>query len=418
MRRLTSACLAALAAVAGCTTGQEAELRQYRLVVVGPDRPALQTFINSAAANELLRPFQAEGKCKALIWVPRVSVLTAAQLTGANPQPVDLGFFDKVEFVEEAQNAIQSALQQKPALAELDEAAVRKLAAVQLPEAAAGGAPEATAAQMMQAARKLAGRTGVVLYKDEDVTAPAKVPGPAAGALASASAQPRLADKPVAFADAQGYRAQVHDLLCALPAQDGSAVPGVVLLGATGGFKPADGGVNAPELPAEQAVGRAAADAGKATVKAVVPSALAQRAFDRGLAMVYQGDLALALKEFSSAIEHEPAFAAAVANRGVVHLRLKNYGRALDDIMRAIGIEPLNPVWHYNLAAYHALRQEVDRGLDALDQALKLGFAKSDNVQIDALKFGAKGDPDLAVLRKRRLEYCAVLERHNRFLCN
>ena len=59
----------------------------------------------------------------------------------------------------------------------------------------------------------------------------------------------------------------------------------------------------------------------------------------------------------------------------------------------------------------------AQRGLDALDQALKLGFARSDNVQIDALKLGPTADPDLAALRKRQAEYCAVLERHNKFLC-
>ena len=90
---------------------------------------------------------------------------------------------------------------------------------------------------------------------------------------------------------------------------------------------------------------------------------------------------------------------------------------ALDDFKKSIELEPQNAVWHYNLAAYYSLKQETDRGLDSLDRALTLGFAKTENTQIDLLKFDAKADPDLINLRKRRTDYCAVLERHGKFLC-
>lgn len=77
----------------------------------------------------------------------------------------------------------------------------------------------------------------------------------------------------------------------------------------------------------------------------------AQRSFDRGMVHVQQGSLDLAIKEFSSAIDAAPKYAAAFSNRGVAQLRQKNFGRALDDFKKAIEFEPQNPVWHYNLAA-------------------------------------------------------------------
>lgn len=401
--------IAAVAALAACAPQHEAQVRQFRLVMVGTDRAALQAALSSAPANEFARPFQAEGKCKAAIWLPRLSVIAERELAAAQPQPLDLGFFDKVEFVRATQNAVQSALGQKPTLAELDQAAARMLSAYQLPvqTAPAESSAQTGPADHLQAARKLAGKNGLVLFKDEAAQLKAAVKPPVDGG-GPATADAMLPEKPLAFPDALGYRSQVHDLLCGLPAQDGAAIPTVVVLGVAGNLSSAGGA----------AVAHAPPDAVKPlSVKAPAVSANSQRAFDRGMILIHQGDLEQALKEFNSAIELEPNFPAAVANRGVAHLKLKNYGRALDDLNRAVGMEPQNPVWHYNLAAYYALRHEPDRGLDALDQALKLGFAKTDNVQIDALKFNSRADPDLAALRQRKTEYCALLERHQKFLC-
>lgn len=400
--------IAAIAALAGCAPQHEAQVRQFRLVMVGTDRAALQAALSAAPANEFARPFQAEGKCKAAIWLPRLSVITGHELAAAQPQPLDLGFFDKVEFVQATQNAVQSALGQKPALAELDQAAVRMLSAYQLPvqTAPAESSAQTATADHLQAARKLAGKNGLVLFKDEAAQSKVAVRPAVDGGPATADAT--LPEKPLAFPDALGYRAHIHDQLCGSPAQDGAAIPTVVVLGVAGNLSSAGGA----------SVAHAPPDAVKpVSVKPPAVSANSQRAFDRGMVLIHQGDIEQALKEFNSAIELEPNFPAAVANRGVAHLKLKNYGRALDDLNRAVGMEPQNPVWHYNLAAYYALRQEPDRGLDALDQALKLGFARSDNVQIDALKFNGRADPDLAALRQRKTEYCALLERHQKFLC-
>lgn len=407
---------AAVTALTGCSVERNAELRQYQLVMVGTDRAALQAVFSSPQANEIVRPFQAEGRCKPVIWMPRLSVVTSQDLVAMQPVALDVGFFEKTATVEAAQNRVQSALGQRPTLVELDQAAAHQLLAYKLPAEAASNTARvaragATAPDLAQALRKLAGRTGVVLYKDEG--AQVKEAAPAGGGMAKVAleaAGAKLPDQPLPFADTQSYRSQVHELLCGLPDQDGSAVPTVVLVGVAGA------------LDAVAASATKVATAPANSVKPVaaslpVPSANGQRAFDRGLAMLQQGDLERAVKEFSSAIEIEPVFPAAMANRGVAQLKLKNYGRSLDDMNRAIGMEPQNPVWHYNLAAYYSVRQEVDRGLDALDRALTLGFAKSDNVQIDALKFDANADPDLAALRKRKSEYCALLERHQKFLC-
>ena len=225
---------------------------------------------------------------------------------------------------------------------------------------------------------------------------------------------------PITFADVDAFHRIVHESICGAP--EVGMTPKVFLVTGNknadlGGLSPPTAGQQPP--PNAPAEATQIANSAKTPIlsKSAPPSSEGQRAFDRGMVHVQQGNLDLAIKEFSSAIDAAPKYAAAFSNRGVAQLRQKNFGRALDDFKKAVELEPQNPVWHYNMAAYYSLKQETDRGLDSLDQALKLGFAKSDNTQIDLLKFDAKADADLANLRKRRTDYCAVLERHSKFLC-
>lgn len=148
------------------------------------------------------------------------------------------------------------------------------------------------------------------------------------------------------------------------------------------------------------------------------PTIASQRAFDRAMQQIRSSDWDSAHKELTFAIEKSPAYATAYSNRGLVNFHLSNKKRALDDFNKAISIEPNNPLWRYQLAAYYSLNNEVDIGMDTLEKALSLGFAKSDNTQINALKFSDAGDDDLDNLKKRKKEYCNLLERHGKFLCN
>lgn len=152
--------------------------------------------------------------------------------------------------------------------------------------------------------------------------------------------------------------------------------------------------------------------------KSMEPSVNSYRAFDRAMLLIRTGDMGSAHKELTFAIEKSPNYASAYSNRALVNHHLGNKTRALDDFNKAISIEPSNPLWRYQLAAYYSLNNQVDIGLDTLEKALSLGFAKSDNTQINALKFGDAGDADLDNLKKRKKEYCNLLERNGKFLCN
>lgn len=407
--------LLALTLLGGCAAEKEAEQRAVQIIVVAKDKRTLQATLGAEEGIAFFKPFQSsaiEGKCGAMLWIPKISFIQAAALLAPEPKPVPAGLFEPAQLTKDSQNSVQAALGQRPTFAELDAFATKRLAAYKLPEALGDAAGDGFGVPM-DAIRGLGGRGGVIFYRD------AKAQPDEALKTTPKEGDLRLPTVPVPYADAGTFQKHLHEIFCRMPMQEGAVVPTAILVGAAGPLTMGTAPL-VPPLPASIPAASAAqqgATSMAALPPSAPPSANAQRSFDRGLLLVQQGNLELAVKEFTSALGEQPTFAAALSNRGVAQMKLKNYGRALDDIRKAIELEPANPIWHYNLASYHSVRQEGDRGLDALDQALKLGFAKTDNTQIDALKMDAKGDPDLAFLRKRRAEYCAVLERHNKFLC-
>jgi tetratricopeptide (TPR) repeat protein len=142
----------------------------------------------------------------------------------------------------------------------------------------------------------------------------------------------------------------------------------------------------------------------------------AARSLDRGLMYAKTSDYENAAKEFTNAITLAPGTPAPYRNRGVIYLREKKYDKALDDMLTAAKLDPNDALTHYNLAALYSRRNQNDRGIDSLDKALKLGFASKDSREIDLLKPGRTGDPDLANLRKIP-DYCRTLEKNQKFVC-
>jgi Flp pilus assembly protein TadD len=132
---------------------------------------------------------------------------------------------------------------------------------------------------------------------------------------------------------------------------------------------------------------------------------LATLAFQQGLTFASSGRIDESIQEFSAAIERDPTYAIAYANRGVAYLAQKKYNKALDDLKQAVALNPKDPLAFYNLAVLYTLRKDFDLAIDTLDQALTHGFNN-----YDALRH----DPDLAGLRKQS-EFRKLLDRHKIF---
>ncbi len=113
-----------------------------------------------------------------------------------------------------------------------------------------------------------------------------------------------------------------------------------------------------------------------------------------------------ALKEFSMAIQKDPAFAEAYSSRGATYMQQKKFNKAEDDLRRAKELSPNSPSVSYNYACLHSLKGNVDLALDQIDSALANGFSDYDALRLD---------PDLANLRKNP-EFRKVLEKHKVFI--
>ena len=113
-----------------------------------------------------------------------------------------------------------------------------------------------------------------------------------------------------------------------------------------------------------------------------------------------------AVREFSVAIQKDPAYAEAYSNRSVAYMQQKKFNKAEEDLRRAKELSPDSASIRYNLASLHSLKGNVDLALDEIDAALAKGFS-----DYDALR----RDPDLDNLR-RDPEFRKVLEKHKVFI--
>jgi len=389
--------------------------REYKLVLFGVEKMKTPANFFGPKSDEYLLPFEITGGCGQVQWIPKISWVAAADIA-LDPSPVnETTLFAFSDIKSRGTRAEQSGVVDGMRSVRLEEIARQMLVELKFdaPTSRVIANAEPSKSSPLEIAAALVKGRGIVARKATQ--APGAVEGinPTNSNADEPFAYP---DAPIVFGDVDSFRRNVDSSLCRAPKD--SQAPTVVMMVAPHTIaRPAEvGGLPAKgaDAPTKQPPPMTPSEV---TTNAVKVSADSQRAFDRGMNYVQQGNLDLAIKEFSSAINLSQKYAAAFANRGVAQLRQKNYGRALDDFKKSIELEPQNAVWHYNLAAYYSLKQETDRGLDSLDRALTLGFAKTENTQIDLLKFDAKADPDLINLRKRRTDYCAVLERHGKFLC-
>lgn len=73
---------------------------------------------------------------------------------------------------------------------------------------------------------------------------------------------------------------------------------------------------------------------------------------------------------------------------GIAHFRAHRFEEAAEAFEQAAALAPEHPAIHYNLAATYSMLEEADIALEALDQAVAMGFDQYDKIhRHDALAF-------------------------------
>jgi tetratricopeptide (TPR) repeat protein len=93
---------------------------------------------------------------------------------------------------------------------------------------------------------------------------------------------------------------------------------------------------------------------------------------DRGLALYRKGDYDAAINDLSKALRLDPMLAVAYSNRGLVWHNKKNYDRALQDLNEAIRLDPKLPQAYKNRALTWLTRKDYERSLADFDAAIRL----------------------------------------------
>lgn len=94
---------------------------------------------------------------------------------------------------------------------------------------------------------------------------------------------------------------------------------------------------------------------------------------------------------FEQIVAADPCCEDALAQLGEMYTRCGDFRKGLNVDLRLVRLRPCDAVAHYNLACSHALLDQLDEALAAMEHAVNLGYRDMRHM----LK-----DPDLANLRK------------------
>ena len=89
-----------------------------------------------------------------------------------------------------------------------------------------------------------------------------------------------------------------------------------------------------------------------------------------------QGQMAIALEEFTKATGLDSSYAPAYTGLGLVHAALKQDAKAESNFKRALQLEPENSEAHNNYGTFLCVRNRVDEAIGEFNQVIKLSPGK------------------------------------------
>lgn len=102
-------------------------------------------------------------------------------------------------------------------------------------------------------------------------------------------------------------------------------------------------------------------------------------------------DLDFQMSFYEAILRSNPEYVEALTALGEVYTKKGLYRKGLRVDKKLTRLRPNSPVAHYNLACSHSLLGDLDKSLESIEKAIRLGY--------DDVKFMCQ-DPDLSNLRK------------------
>ncbi|CAI2718725.1 TPR end-of-group domain-containing protein [Nitrospina watsonii] len=112
--------------------------------------------------------------------------------------------------------------------------------------------------------------------------------------------------------------------------------------------------------------------------------------YNEGNGFLNRGDWQEAVRNYNMALHHDKHLHAVYINLSSAYLKGRKFDAARETLNTLKTMQPDSPHLHYNLACYHALQNETDAALSAIQQAVRLGFQPVASIRTD---------PDLASVR-------------------
>jgi tetratricopeptide (TPR) repeat protein len=101
----------------------------------------------------------------------------------------------------------------------------------------------------------------------------------------------------------------------------------------------------------------------------ITSNTLAQSLVQYGILGLQQGYLKAAIKSFTHALQHDPSFVCAIANRAIAHFQLGDEEEALNDLSFALEFSTDNFALYFNRAVLYSRQGNIDGAIADLERA-------------------------------------------------
>lgn len=112
----------------------------------------------------------------------------------------------------------------------------------------------------------------------------------------------------------------------------------------------------------------------------------------RGSAYTRQGDLDLAIDDFTNAIRRDSRSLPAYYNRGNAYIAQEKFDQAIADFSSAISLQPDHALSYNNRGSAYLAKGEIDRAIAEFDKALELDPKNTQAASNRALAYTKNGD--------------------------